>query len=56
MKDILDVDDNLAPEENYILSWNGNMWISKPLCHPFVDYGLITQPVDCGTYDYGGLV
>lgn len=56
MKDILDVDNNLSPEENNMLSWNGTMWISKPVCHPFVDYGLITQPVDCGTYDYGGLV
>jgi len=55
MKDIIDVDDNLLPEENHILNWDGNKWISKPICHPFVDYGLITQVVDCGTYDYGGL-
>jgi len=55
MKDILDVDNNLNPEENHMLSWDGNMWISKPMCHPYVDYGLVTQPVDCGQYDYGGL-
>ena len=55
LKDLLDVDDNLSPELYNVLSWDGTEWTAKPICHPRMDYGLITQPVDCGFYDYGGL-
>jgi hypothetical protein len=57
LKDLLDVDDNLNPEDNNALMYdaNDNLWKSKPVCHPQVDYGFITEPVDCGHYDYGFL-
>jgi hypothetical protein len=57
LKDLLDVDDNLSPEDNNALIFDidSNQWEAKPICHPQHDYGLITEPVDCGQYDYGFL-
>jgi hypothetical protein len=55
LKDLLDVDDNLNPQNNNTLIYDeaNNMWRARPICHPQVDYGLITNPADCGSYDYG---
>jgi len=57
LKDLLDVDNNLNPSNNNALIFNqaAQIWKAKPICHPMVDYGLITNPVDCGHYDYGFL-
>jgi len=58
LKDLLDVDSNLDPNDCDILKYNTNtnQWetaISN--CCPNMDYGLIVNPVDCGNYDYGSL-
>ena len=58
LKDLLDVDNNLSPENLEALMFDSeiNKWTSKPICHPNWDWGLITQPVDCGHYDWGSLI
>jgi hypothetical protein len=57
LKDLLDVSDDLNPLNGHTLIYdaNNNLWTSKPICHPRTDYGLITNPADCGMYDYGYL-
>jgi hypothetical protein len=57
LKDLLDVDNNLSPDNNNTLLYDTDtsLWHAKPICHPQHDYGLITEPVDCGQYDYGFL-
>jgi len=57
LKDLLDVDDNLSPDNRNVLMFdsNSNEWTSEPVCHPNWDWGSISEPVDCGHYDWGGL-
>jgi len=58
LKDILDVDNNLAPTNDQVLQFieSENIWKAESICYPSEDYGLITVPADCGNLDYGGIV
>ncbi|RKZ98616.1 MAG: hypothetical protein DRQ46_01560 [Gammaproteobacteria bacterium] len=57
MKDILDVDNALDPDNEQVLMFDTatEKWYAKTICQESEDYGLITVPVDCGNSDWGSV-